>query len=325
MIAIENVSKQYRQDGAAIAALQDVSLAVPQGAICGVVGPSGAGKSTLIRCVNLLERPDRGRVQVNGEDLTALSPEGLRVARREIGMIFQHFNLLHSRTVAQNIAFPLEITGTPLAQRQQRVAELLALVELSDKANAYPAQLSGGQKQRVGIARALATQPKVLLSDEATSALDPQTTITILNLLRDLNQRLGLTILLITHEMSVIQRICDYAAIMEHGRIVEQGRVAALVQDPHSRLSGAFFPGAEPFVAAPGVTALSITFVGEAAERPVLASLVRQFDVDVNIHGGSIQQVGSQRIGRLQVALSGKQRARAIEYLQAQGLHVELQ
>lgn len=321
MISIENVSKAF----GGVSALQEVSLEVPRGAIYGIVGASGAGKSTLIRCVNRLEQPDSGRVLVNGEEITALNADGLRQARRQIGMIFQHFNLLHSRTVAENIEFPLEIIGTPRAERQGRVAELLELVELSEKARAYPGQLSGGQKQRVGIARALATQPTVLLSDEATSALDPQTTITILNLLRDLNRRLGLTILLITHEMAVIQRICDYAAILEHGRVVERGAVYHLAQHPASRLSQALFPNLGHFVAAPGAVALTLTFVGDAAEQPVLADLVRRYDVDINIRGGSIQEVASRRLGRLQLQLSGRQAANAVQHLQrGAGLHVEV-
>jgi D-methionine transport system ATP-binding protein len=256
--------------------------------------------------------------------MTNLSDTELRQARRQIGMVFQHFNLLNSRTVSGNVAFPLEVTGCPKSERSARVEKLLDLVGLSDKASAYPAQLSGGQKQRVGIARALATRPKVLLSDEATSALDPQTTISILNLLKDLNQRLGLTILLITHEMNVVKQVCDHAAVLSEGRIAEVGAITDLVVDPESRLSRAFFPSNEEIMVKPGATGAAITFIGEAADQPVLASLVRKFNIDVNILGGSIQMIGGRRIGRLQVELSGVQVSQALEYLKNMGLHVEV-
>lgn len=324
MISISNLSKVFNQNGETVQALDNVTLHVDRGEVYGVVGPSGAGKSTLIRCVNLLEHPTAGTVSVNGQELTTLSDAELRQARRKIGMIFQHFNLLSSRTVAGNIAFPLEITGCSKKQCSERVEELLELVGLSDKANAYPAQLSGGQKQRVGIARALATEPKVLLSDEATSALDPQTTLSILNLLKDLNQRLGLTILLITHEMDVVKRICDHVAILKDGRIVEEGAIHELIVNPESNLSQAFFPPSEEIPATPGTTSAAITFIGKTADQPVLASLVRKFDIDVNILGGSIQMIGGKRIGRLQVELSGAQVPQALVYLREKGLHMEV-
>lgn len=324
MIQISGLSKVFNQSGQIIQALDGVSLHVAPGEIFGVVGPSGAGKSTLIRCVNLLERPTEGSIVVNGQELTSLPDAGLRRARQQIGMVFQHFNLLSSRTVAGNVALPLEITSCEKSRRQAKVEELLDLVGLSDKANAYPAQLSGGQKQRVGIARALATEPRVLLSDEATSALDPQTTISILNLLKDLNRRLGLTILLITHEMEVVKQICDHVAILSDGRIVEEGPVHELIVDPDSRLSQAFFPRGEDAIHSPGTTSAAVTFVGDAADRPVLASLVRQFDIDVNIMGGSIQVISGRRIGRLQIELSGAQVPQALNYLRKSGLRVEV-
>ena len=325
MISISNLSKVYDQNGQIVEALQNVSLHVAPGEIFGVVGPSGAGKSTLIRCVNLLERPTSGSVVVNHQELTSLAETDLRKARQQIGMIFQHFNLLNSRTVAGNVAFPLEIIGYEKGKRLSRVKELLDLVGLSDKADVYPAQLSGGQKQRVGIARALATEPRVLLSDEATSALDPQTTISILNLLKDLNQRLGLTILLITHEMDVVKQICDHVAILQESKIVESGAINDLIVDPDSLLSQAFFPPSQTFISALGATCAAITFIGDAANQPVLASLVRKFDVDVNILGGSIQNIGGRRIGRLQVELTGKQVNSALSYLNQLGLRVEVQ
>jgi len=324
MIQISGLSKVFNQGGQIVQALDGVSLHVAPGEIFGVVGPSGAGKSTLIRCVNLLERPTAGKVVVNGQEITSLPEDELRRARQQIGMIFQHFNLLSSRTVAGNVAFPLEITGCGKNERQARVEELLDLVGLSDKANAYPAQLSGGQKQRVGIARALATQPRVLLSDEATSALDPQTTVSILNLLKDLNRRLGLTILLITHEMEVVKEICDHVAILSDGRIVEEGAIQDLIVNPDSRLSQAFFPPSEDVIHSPGTTSAAVTFVGDTADRPVLASLVRQYDVDVNIMGGSIQVIGGRRIGRLQIELSGAQVPQALNFLRETGLRVEV-
>lgn len=325
MIEISEIYKTYNSGSQEVAALNGVSLRVADGEIFGVVGPSGAGKSTLIRCVNLLERPTSGKIFVDGQDLTSLSSPELRKARQHIGMIFQHFNLLSSRTVAGNVSFPLEITGYTARDRDARVSELLALVGLSDKANTYPSQLSGGQKQRVGIARALATEPKVLLSDEATSALDPQNTTATLDLLCDLNRRLGLTILLITHEMNVVRQICDRVAVLEDGKIIEEGSVSELVIIPESSISRAIFPPIEVPSILPGAARAAITFVGEQADRPILTSLVRKFNVDVNIIGGSIQNIGSGRVGRLQVEISGDQVDQALAYLYEIGLKVELQ
>ena len=323
MIDITAVYKTFEQSGQQIIALDGVSLHVEAGEIYGVVGVSGAGKSTLIRCVNLLERPTSGTIRINGEEITSLSSAELRLARRNIGMIFQHFNLLSSRAVAGNVAFPLEIVGYPKKDRGRRVQEMLELVSLSDKANAYPAQLSGGQKQRVGIARALAIQPKVLLSDEATSALDPQNTDAILGLLHDLNRRLGLTILLITHEMSVVKQICDRVAVLEAGRIIEQGPVYELAANPESLISKALFPPAAQSAVSPDSTVVTITFVGKAADGPILTKLARQFDVEINILSGSIQQIGGQSLGRLQVALSGSQVDQALDYLRYLDLKLE--
>lgn len=324
MISIEKVSKYYNQSGVTIKALDNVSLHVEQGEIFGVVGASGAGKSTLIRCVNMLEKPTSGSIRVNGQEITSLPERELRAARQNIGMIFQHFNLLSSRTVAGNIAFPLEINGMDRQRREARVTELLELVGLTDKAGAYPSQLSGGQKQRVGIARALATQPQVLLSDEATSALDPQNTLSILNLLKDLNQRLGLTILLITHEMDVVRQICSRVAVLEDGRVVEQGSIHELAEKPGSFISENLFPLKVESSGIPGTTAAVITFIGDAADQPVLADLVRRFQVEVNILGGSIQSVAGKRIGQLQVELKGEQVQPALDHLRGLGLRVEV-
>lgn len=234
MIVIEGLSKQYAGSGQP--ALNDVSFTVPKGAIYGILGRSGAGKSTLIRCLNLLERPSAGRILFNGDDIVQYDKAQLRAHRLRTGMIFQHFNLLHARSVADNIAVPLEIAGVAKAQRQQRVAELLALVGLSDKAHAFPSQLSGGQKQRVGIARALAAQPDVLLCDEATSALDSETTASVLALLETINRQLGLTIVLITHQLEVVKTLCDHAALLEAGELQESGKIADLLASPWSRL-----------------------------------------------------------------------------------------
>jgi D-methionine transport system ATP-binding protein len=240
MIVVEGVSKTYA-DGQP-AALDNVSLQIADGSIFGIVGRSGAGKSTLLRCLNLLERPTSGRILMDGQDLTRLTGKALRQQRQRIGMIFQGFNLLHSRNVADNVAVPLEIAGLPRAERAVRVEELLALVGLSDKAAAFPSQLSGGQKQRVGIARALAARPAYLLSDEATSALDPETTASILALLRDINRQLGVTIVLITHELEVVKAICDSAVSLAAGRVVESGTLLQLQADPSSRLGRSLAP-----------------------------------------------------------------------------------
>ncbi|POA42704.1 ABC transporter [Pseudomonas sp. MPR-ANC1] len=240
MIVVEQLSKTYLS--ASAPALDQLSLSIPDGAVYGILGRSGAGKSTLLRCLNLLERPDNGRILLDGVDLTTLSDRDLRQQRQRIGMIFQGFNLLHSRNVFDNIAVPLEIAKVAKPQRHERVRELLDLVGLSDKAEAFPSQLSGGQKQRVGIARALAARPAYLLSDEATSALDPETTASILELLRDINRQLGLTIVLITHELDVVKSICDHAAFMANGRLVESGPVPRLLADPHSHLGSSLRP-----------------------------------------------------------------------------------
>ncbi|MDH2429124.1 ATP-binding cassette domain-containing protein [Sphaerisporangium sp. TRM90804] len=315
MIHVSGLRKVY---DTGVVALDGVDLDVREGEIFGVLGQSGAGKSTLLRCVNLLERPTSGTVAVDGQDLTALDIAGLRRARRRIGMIHQHFALLSSRTVAGNVAFPLEVAGVPRRERATRVAELLELVGLEGKASAYPAQLSGGQKQRVGIARALAARPKVLLSDEATSALDPGTTQSILALLRRLNAELGLTILLITHEMHVIKSVCDSVAIMRDGRVAEAGRLADLVAAPGSLLTREIFPLPEP---APSGS-VTVTFAGQGGE-PVMSSLVREFDVDVDILGGSVEDIGGVPVGRLRVRLTGKRAADALGYLRERGVILE--
>ncbi|MGW0658815.1 methionine ABC transporter ATP-binding protein [Streptodolium elevatio] len=325
MIRTHALTKVFRARDREVTALDHVDLDVAEGEIFGVLGRSGAGKSTLIRCVNLLERPTSGTVEVGGRELTALSARDLRAERLRIGMIFQHFNLLSSRDVAGNVAVPLEIAGVGRVERNRKVAELLDLVGLSGHAKAYPAQLSGGQKQRVGIARALANDPRVLLCDEATSALDPETTRSILGLLRDLRSSLGLTILLITHEMDVVKSICDSAALMEDGRVVESGSVADLLTRPDSRLARDMFPLGVP-VDGKGSTVVDITFRGEETAHPFVSTLARTYNVDVNILGAAVETVGGRQVGRMRIALDGgfEQNVVPIGYLREQGLQVDV-
>ncbi|MBD2066087.1 ATP-binding cassette domain-containing protein [Leptolyngbya sp. FACHB-671] len=326
MISIRDLYKiyTYQRGEGKITALDGISLEVKAGEVFGVLGQSGAGKSTLIRCVNCLEKPTSGSVWVGDEEITALSGARLRRARQRIGMIFQHFNLLSSRTAAENIAFPLELISYSRLKRRTRVEELLSLVGLEGRGGAYPAQLSGGQKQRVGIARALAANPNVLLCDEATSALDPQTTRSILELLRDLNRHMGLTILLITHEMGVVKQICDRVAILEAGKVIEQGTVSELAAQPDSFIARELFPQRNGFKSRPGSVLVTIAFRGETANQPLISDLAKRFDVDVNIISGTVDTVGGQRVGQLHVELSGKDVRSALDYLQVQDLRHEV-
>ncbi|GED88053.1 methionine ABC transporter ATP-binding protein [Streptomyces sp. 6-11-2] len=331
MITTSGLTKVYSSRGREITALDGVDLHVREGEVYGVIGQSGAGKSSLIRCVNLLERPTSGTVTVAGQDLTALAGRGhragkdLRRARSRIGMVFQHFNLLSSRTVQDNVELPLEILGTSGKERSSRALELLDLVGLADKARAYPAQLSGGQKQRVGIARALAGDPKVLLSDEATSALDPETTRSVLQLLRDLNRQLGLTVLLITHEMDVVKSVCDSAALMENGRIVESGTVSELLATPGSELAAALFPvGGE--ASAGDRTVIDVTFHGESATQPVISQLSRTYNIDISILGAAIDTIGGLQVGRMRIELPGRYEDNVVPigFLREQGLQIDV-
>ncbi|MCX2970327.1 MULTISPECIES: methionine ABC transporter ATP-binding protein [Streptomyces] len=331
MITTTDLTKVYRTKDREVTALDGVNLHVREGEVYGVVGQSGAGKSSLIRCVNLLERPTSGTVTVAGQDLTALAGRGprpsaaLRAARSRIGMVFQHFNLLSSRTVQGNVELPLEILGVSRAARRRKALDLLDVVGLADRARAYPAQLSGGQKQRVGIARALAGDPKVLLSDEATSALDPETTGSVLQLLRDLNRQLGLTVLLITHEMDVVKSVCDSAALMRGGRVVESGTVPKLLATPGSELAATLFPvGGEP-TAADG-TVVDVTFQGEATGQPVVARLARTYNIDISILGAAMDTVGGRQTGRLRIALPGDYADNVVPvgFLREQGLTVDV-
>lgn len=336
MIKIDHLSKIYTSRKGNVIALGDISLEITKGAIYGIIGLSGAGKSTLVRCLNRLEEPTSGRVLIDGQDITQLSGKGLREARQTIGMIFQHFHLLQSRTVAENIAFPLEIAGYKKKDITNRVQELLRLVGLEDKTDAYPAQLSGGQKQRVGIARALATRPKVLLCDEATSALDPQTTVSILNLLREINQQFGLTIIMITHEMKVIKEICSDVAVIDASKIVEYGPVEDVFIQPQSAIAKEFissvFPNELPsdllreLAAHPDSEIVRIHFLGSRASDPIIADLMKDCDVRANILYGSIDHLRSTLFGTLTLELQGstEQLAKAHAYLSERGLKMEV-
>ncbi len=303
MITVTSLTKVYGVGDKAVAAVQDVSLHVPPGGIFGILGRSGAGKTTLMRCLTALERPTSGSVTVADAELTSLNGAQLRSVRHRMGMIFQHFNLLNSRTAAENVAFPLEVQGVGKSKRNTRVAELLDLVGLADRTQSYPSQLSGGQKQRVGIARALAARPDVLFCDEATSALDPATTEQILDLLKQINEATGVTVVLITHESEVVRRICDSAALMADGRIVEEGQLLDLLANPDSQLADILLPTGDPALD-PGRESVVLTFAGEHTSEPVISGLTRHFGLDVSILGGSVDQIAGRKVGRLRVALS---------------------
>jgi D-methionine transport system ATP-binding protein len=334
IIEFDGVSKVFpsRNDSAEVVAVDNIDLLVPEGEIVGVIGRSGAGKSTLIRLINGLEHPTSGRVRVNGTDIGALDERALRQARRSIGMIFQHFNLLSSRTAFENIALPLEIAGHPRKDIPGIVEPLLAMVGLVDKRDRYPAELSGGQKQRVGIARALATKPRVLLSDEATSALDPETTAQILSLLKQINAELNLTILFITHEMSVVKKLADRVAVMENGRIVEQGTTYEIFSNPQHdttrKFVGSVTGGNVPDWVLARITpeyrigrsaVLRVAFTGGEADRPILSRVSRAFDIDVNILHGQVETIADRPFGALiiSVAAGPDRLARIVEELRA--------
>ncbi|AYO31171.1 ATP-binding cassette domain-containing protein [Biomaibacter acetigenes] len=340
MIYIKNLTKVYHSDSGDVKALDEVNLHIKKGEIFGIIGLSGAGKSTLLRCINMLEKPTSGSVEIDGVEMTSLSPNELKEMRKKIGMIFQHFNLLTSRNVRGNVAFPLEIAGVDKKTINQKVERLLDLVGLSDKADSFPSQLSGGQKQRVGIARALANDPKVLLCDEATSALDPQTTLSILNLLKDINKKLGITIVLITHEMNVIKQICNSVAVIEKSRVVEQGSLLEVFANPKTDTARNFLKSVTlselPEELKERIRNLDhghlegrivkIGFFGKVTAEPVISTLVKKFDVDANILYGNIDHIQDTPYGMLVVELRGKNGGAnsAIEYLKTLGLKVEV-
>ncbi len=336
MIQLTNVHKRFQLNQAEIVAVDDVTLAIKEGEIFGVIGYSGAGKSTLIRLLNGLEQPTSGSIVINDLEMTTLKGAGLRNARQKISMIFQHFNLLWSRTVEDNISFPLEIAGVKKAERDAKVKELIDLVGLSGREKAYPSQLSGGQKQRVGIARALANDPEVLLCDEATSALDPETTNAILDLLTEINERLGLTIVLITHEMQVIRKICHRVAVMEAGKVVEVGNVLDVFQSPQAEITKRFISQVSDNADADEAIKhlqedtngklVKLTFIGERTEQPVLAELIRKFEIDVNIVQGNISALHDGAYGTLMLQLIGNPAIidEAISYLHANEVKTEV-
>ncbi|WP_408007548.1 methionine ABC transporter ATP-binding protein [Pseudalkalibacillus sp. A8] len=337
MITLKNIKKVFHTKDGVVNAVDGVNLNIKKGEIYGVIGYSGAGKSTLIRMLNMLEKPTEGSVDINGDPLTSFNNKQLRIARQNIGMIFQHFNLLWSRTVRENISFPLEIAGVKKEERNKRVNELIDLVGLSGRGDSYPSQLSGGQKQRVGIARALANNPDVLLCDEATSALDPKTTDSILNLLVDINQKLGLTIVLITHEMHVIRKICNRVAVMEDGRVVEEGPVLEVFKTPKQTITQDFVKQVtEPEETEETIQHLiqkgdnsqivKLTFVGGTAERPLISDLIRKFEVNVNILQGKISQTRDGAYGTLFVQIDGQPETvkETIYHIQQQEVEVEV-
>ncbi|MBE5038396.1 ATP-binding cassette domain-containing protein [Subdoligranulum sp. DSM 109015] len=320
MIEIQNLTKRFTTQSGTVVALEDISLTIRDGDIFGIIGMSGAGKSTLVRCINMLERPDEGLVAVNGREMQTLSPAELRSARREIAMIFQQFNLLMQRNCLKNVCFPLELAGRPKAEAEARARQLLELVGLPDKAEAYPAQLSGGQKQRIAIARALATDPKVLLCDEATSALDPNTTHSILQLIKQINRELGITVVVITHQMSVVEEICNRVAILDGGHVVEQGDVGQIFSNPRTAAARKLvFPaGAAQSELVPGRRMVRVAFNGtQTTDKPLVASLAIECNALVSIIAADTRIVNGQTLGSMLLALPEDQAAaqRAIDYI----------
>lgn len=340
MITLEHVSKTFTTKSGYVHAVRDVSLQIDEGEIYGIIGFSGAGKSTLVRCINLLERPEAGNVIVDGRELLKLDASQLRESRKKIGMIFQHFNLMRLRTVAQNVAFPLKKSGLSKEEIARKVKELLELVDLSEKANVYPSQLSGGQKQRVAIARALANDPKVLLCDEATSALDPQTTHSILKLIKDINQKLNLTVVLITHEMGVVKEICDRVAVMEDGRIVEEGSIVDIFTHPQAKMTKSFIASTSTtdriydlIEEGHALTELgedevivSLKYDASNATQALISEISRTYDVDCNIIFGNIEVVKDTPIGTLIVVLKGdpEKRKAAFDCIKRHGVETEV-
>lgn len=344
MIELQGIVQTYASPQGPVEALRGIDLTVARGQIFGVIGRSGAGKSSLVRTINLLNRPTSGTVRVDGRELTALNPDALRAARRDIGMVFQHFNLLSSRTVFDNVALPLELEGLRRAEIVARVEPLLELVGLSSLRDRYPAQISGGQKQRVGIARALASRPKVLLSDEATSALDPETTRSILALLREVQRELGLTVVLITHQMQVIKQIASEVAVIDAGRIVEQGDTLEVFSRPQHETTRSLLDdvvpqelpaivlarvrallGAAPAQQAQHASLLRLVFAGDDSDKPLLSDVIRRFGVDLNILHGQIDEVGGRPFGTLAVLARGAHESllSTIRHLRSAGVVVQ--
>ena len=324
MIEIQHLTKRFATKSGTVVALKDINLTIHDGDIYGIIGMSGAGKSTLVRCINMLERPDEGSVAVGGRQMQQLSAAELRAARRDITMIFQQFNLLMQRTCLRNIMFPMELSKTPKDKAEARARELLELVGLPDKADAYPAQLSGGQKQRIAIARALATDPKVLLCDEATSALDPNTTHAILQLIQKINRELGITVVVITHQMSVVEEVCNHVAILDGGRVVEQGDVAEIFSNPRTDAARRLvFPAGAPRGDGdllPGRRLVRVAFNGtQTTDKPLVASLAIECNALVSIVAADTRVVHGQTLGSMLLALPEDEAAarRALDYIRA--------
>jgi len=340
MIALKNVTKTFSAPEQTVQAVRDVTLTIEQGEIFGIIGFSGAGKSTLVRCINLLERPTSGSVFLDDIDLMALSEKELRKTRKKMGMIFQQFNLFASRTVFANIAFPLKHSGLKITEIAQKVNELLELVDLKDKENSYPSQLSGGQKQRVAIARALANDPRILLCDEATSALDPQTTLSLLRLLKKLNEKLGITIVVITHEMQVVKEICGRVAVMENGVVVEQGDVFSIFASPQQKITQDFIDTTSNLSKIytlidehaaiteikPGECIVKLKYLERNASEALVSSISRKFNIDVNIIFGNIELIGSDPLGGLVAIISGgvEDIDNALDYLKQKNVGAEV-
>ncbi|WP_295480961.1 methionine ABC transporter ATP-binding protein [uncultured Sutterella sp.] len=342
MIKLEHITQTYvGPDGKVFEALKDVSIEIKPGEIFGIIGRSGAGKSTLVRCINLLNRPTKGAVIVDGRDLTKLGDAELRDVRRSIGMIFQHFNLLSSRTVYDNIALPLELIGTPKEQIRSKIEPLIELVGLTEHVNKYPSQLSGGQKQRVGIARALANDPKVLLSDEATSALDPETTVATLQLLQRINEKLGVTIVMITHEMNVVKQICSRVVVMNKGEIVEQGDVIDIFARPQSETTRALIGqvmdrdlpqsivntvnAAREKHGRDNVHLLHLSFIGEEVAEPVISLASREFNIDFSILRGTVDDLQGRTLGTLTLLVVAPTSVykQAVDFIRNRGVLLE--
>ena len=326
LIELKHLTKTFKGKTQTVDALRDINLQIEQGDIYGIIGMSGAGKSTLVRCINFLERPTSGSVVIDGKDLVALSPKELRQLRQQVAMIFQHFNLLQQRDVRGNIAFAMEIAGMKRADIDRRIDELLEIVGLTDRQHNYPSQLSGGQQQRVAIARALSTNPKIILCDEATSALDPTTTTSILNLLREINRKLGITIVIITHEMSVVESICTHVAIIDDGQLAESGTVESVFSQPKTKAARKLIfrkSGADSGLL--GERLIRIVFEGNASSEPIIADLVMECRVSVNIMYADTRDVGGKAFGQmvLQLPEDKLQQEKIIYYLQSRKLRVE--
>jgi D-methionine transport system ATP-binding protein len=340
MIDLKDISVTFTQGNREIHAVKNVNLHVDKGDVYGIVGYSGAGKSTLVRVINLLQRPTSGLVEINGTEFTKLTAKELRAKRKSIGMIFQHFNLMKSRSIFDNVDFSLKYSGKSKQERRQKVTELLELVGLSDKVDAYPSQLSGGQKQRVAIARALANDPEILLCDEATSALDPKTTLQILALLRELNKKLGLTIVLITHEMQVVKEICNKVAVMEDGEVIEQGDSVQIFSSPQKPLTKDFIRTAthidqalETILSSESFSHLEenewlveLSYVGDSTSEPLIAKLFRDYQLTTNILYGNVEIIQDVPLGSLVVTLAGdlEQRYKAFDFLISEGVTVNI-